>query len=143
MYKLSTIPRPLHLTISLSLPLRLKPSCLLLAISPTTPDCASRLLVSQNNLLDTPHIMFRLPHIRQPRSPRSLCLPLNNFDPLYIWTIYLIPHLHAYSRQLSSQKYPRIDSTTSDIDANASERVASFETHKKDVTYFGGFAVVR
>lgn len=61
-----------------------------------------RLLIISNDTLHTAHIVFRMSHVVQLRSPRSPLLPLHKLYPFHVGRIDFKPHFHTHSCQLTS-----------------------------------------
>ncbi len=85
--------------------------------------------------------MFLLPQIREPRSARTLLLPLHHLYALNIGAVDLKPHLDADARELVPQQDPSIDAPSPDVDAHACKRIAGPQAHEQDVAHARAFGV--
>ena len=94
-----------------------------------------------HDAIHTAHIMFRLPHIIQPRPSCPLLSSLNNLNPGHTRAVNLKPHFHSHTRQVIPQQDRRINASFANTDAHACEGITRGRPHKQDVTYFGGFRV--
>lgn len=94
-----------------------------------------------HDAIHTAHIVFRLPHIVQPRPPCPLLSPLNNLNSRHTRAVNLKPHFHSHTRQVVPEQDCRINAPFTNADTHACEGFARGRPHKQDVTYFGGFRV--
>ncbi|PQE08254.1 hypothetical protein CJF31_00009487 [Rutstroemia sp. NJR-2017a BVV2] len=125
------------LRLALLLPRSLPPTCPVIP----TPLPTTHPLVLQHDILHTTHIMFWLPHVRQPGSPSSLRLPLHHLDTLHIRTVDLVPHLDSDSRQLIPQQDAGLDTSASNVDTYSRKRIARLQPYEQNVADVGSFRV--
>lgn len=110
-------------------------------VPPTASQYRSLALILEHEILYTPHIVSRLPHVSQPCPPCSLFASLHYFNTLYVRRVDFVPHLHPDLCQFIAQQYPCLHADPSYVDADSSERVAILKMYQQNVSNLGRIGV--